>query len=117
MEDQLDEVQNILEAYTRASRQVVNLSKSSMVVSGAIWDEHKRRLADRLGVRLVTSHDRYLGLLAMAGRSRSVLFHNIRDRFCGRINGWNDKLLSQAGKGVLIKSVQQFLPTYAMSCF
>ncbi|KAL0461310.1 UNVERIFIED_CONTAM: putative mitochondrial protein [Sesamum latifolium] len=106
LEGQLDEIQNILEMYARALGQVVNFLKSSMVVSGAIWEEHKRMLGARLGVRLVTSHDRYLGLPAVAGRSRSVLFHNIRDRFWERINGWNGKLLSQAGKENLLKDLE-----------
>ncbi|KAL0409763.1 UNVERIFIED_CONTAM: putative mitochondrial protein [Sesamum radiatum] len=114
---QLDGIRSILRLYSEASGQEVNLSKSSIVISGAVRDEEKRRLASRLGVRLVEAHDRYLGLPAIAGRSRRALFHNIRDRFWGRINGWNSKLLSQAGKGVLIKSVLQSLPTYAMSCF
>ncbi|KAL0283357.1 UNVERIFIED_CONTAM: putative mitochondrial protein [Sesamum angustifolium] len=33
------------------------------------------------------------------------------------IVGWNASLLSQAGKGLLMKVVLQSLPTYAMSCF
>ncbi|KAL0433785.1 UNVERIFIED_CONTAM: putative mitochondrial protein [Sesamum latifolium] len=63
------------------------------------------------------AHDRYLGLPTVTGMSRKVLFQNIRDHSFTWINGWNSKLLSQAGKGVLIKSVLQSLPTYAMSCF
>ncbi|KAL0458863.1 UNVERIFIED_CONTAM: hypothetical protein Slati_0513500 [Sesamum latifolium] len=70
-----------------------------MVVSGAIGEQTKRVLAERLGVRLMSSHDCYLGLPAVAGRSRIALFQNIDDCFWSRINGWNNKLLSQAGKG------------------
>ncbi|KAL0326523.1 UNVERIFIED_CONTAM: hypothetical protein Sangu_1730300 [Sesamum angustifolium] len=114
---QIGEIQQILAVYERASEQVVNYLKSCMVVSWRIGEEVKRRLTCRLGVRLVSVHDRYLGLPAVVGRSRRVLFHNVLDRVWARIAVWNNKLLSQASKGVLIKCVLHSLPTYAMSCF
>ncbi|KAL0444326.1 UNVERIFIED_CONTAM: putative mitochondrial protein [Sesamum latifolium] len=114
---QIGAIRNILDRYATASGQEVNFSKSSMVIRGAIQQEEKLRLARQLGVRLEMARDRYLGLPVVSGKSRKVLFQNIRDRFFTRINGWNGKLLSQARKGGLIKSVLQSLPTYAMSCF
>jgi hypothetical protein len=39
-----------------------------------------------------------------------------KKRVWKRIQGWKEKLLSKAGKGVLIKTVAQAIPSYAMSC-
>ncbi|KAL0413983.1 UNVERIFIED_CONTAM: hypothetical protein Sradi_1600000 [Sesamum radiatum] len=114
---QLEEIRRILEWYGRASRQVVNFGKSCMVVSGRVHEGMKQLLAGVLDVGLVGSHEKYLGLPAMGGRSRGELFRGLRDRIWERVQGWSSKLLSQAGRGVLIKAVIQSLPTYVMSCF
>ncbi|KAL0343066.1 UNVERIFIED_CONTAM: hypothetical protein Sangu_1194000 [Sesamum angustifolium] len=49
--------------------------------------------------------------------SKRDLFATIRDRIWQKITGWNDKLLSQEGKEILIKAVLQAVPSYAMGCF
>ncbi|KAL0411812.1 UNVERIFIED_CONTAM: putative ribonuclease H protein [Sesamum latifolium] len=59
----------------------------------------------------------YLGLPSSASRSKKELFASVRDRVWHRINDWNEKILSQAGKEILIKAVIQAIPSYAMACF
>ncbi|KAL0336373.1 UNVERIFIED_CONTAM: hypothetical protein Sradi_4849200 [Sesamum radiatum] len=59
----------------------------------------------------------YLGHPSRVTRSKRALFDTIRDRVWIKITGWNEKLMSQAGKEVLIKSVNQAIPTYAIGCF
>ncbi|XP_073152303.1 uncharacterized mitochondrial protein AtMg00310-like [Henckelia pumila] len=45
------------------------------------------------------------------------VFAFVKEKACNRLNGWRHKLLSRAGKEVLLKAVIQVLPTYVMSVF
>jgi hypothetical protein len=53
----------------------------------------------------------------MIGRSKKAIFNYIKDRIWNRITSWSSKLLSQAGKEVLIKSMAQAIPSYCMGVF
>jgi hypothetical protein len=51
------------------------------------------------------------------GASKSKEFEYLKERIWQRIQGWKERLLSKAGKEIMIKAVAQAIPTYAMSCF
>ncbi|KAL0440154.1 UNVERIFIED_CONTAM: putative mitochondrial protein [Sesamum latifolium] len=71
----------------------------------------------RFSIKPENKMELYLGLPSRAARSKRELFAIILDRIWQKITGWNEKLLSQVGKEVLIKSAIQEVPTYAMGCF
>ncbi|GKA03165.1 hypothetical protein Tco_0675946 [Tanacetum coccineum] len=60
---------------------------------------------------------RYLGLPSVIGRNKNELFSFILDKVLHKMQGWKQKLLSQAGREILIKSVIQAIPSYAMQCY
>jgi hypothetical protein len=70
-----------------------------------------------LGIPRESRNERYLGLLVHIGAARSREFRYSKDKIWLRIQGWKEKLLSKAGKDILIKVVALAIPTYAMSCF
>ncbi|KAK4390204.1 putative mitochondrial protein [Sesamum angolense] len=80
-------------------------------------EEVCQSLAAELTIRRENKLELYLGLPTRVARSKRDLFATIRDRIWQKITGWNDKLLSQAGKEILIKAVLQAVPSYAMGCF
>lgn len=46
-----------------------------------------------------------------------MVFLALKDRLWKKLKGWNEKLLSRAGKEVLIKEVIQAIPTYLMGVY
>jgi hypothetical protein len=53
----------------------------------------------------------------MVRADRSDCFRHLIDQVSIRINGWKEKLLSSGGKEILIKSIAQAVPVYAMMVF
>ena len=51
------------------------------------------------------------------GRSKNNTFAHLKQRMANKVSRWKEKLLTHAGKEVLIKSVAQAVPSYTMSCF
>ncbi|KAK6157650.1 hypothetical protein DH2020_011898 [Rehmannia glutinosa] len=74
-------------------------------------------LGQQLGVPQVDQHDRYLGLPALIGKSKKVAFKAIQERVLQKLKGWKERMLSRAGKEILIKAIIQAIPTYVMCCF
>ena len=77
----------------------------------------KESIKNRLGVAEIKEYEKYLGLPVVVGRNKKVSLNYIKDRVWGKLQGWKEKLLSQAGKEVLLKAVVQAIPTFAMSYF
>ena len=65
----------------------------------------------------IKKYERYLGLSAVVGRRKKVILNYIKDRVWGKLQGWKEKILSQAGKEVLLNALVQVILTFAMSFF
>lgn len=66
-------------------------------------------MADHLGT--------YLGLPSAFHRGKGKDFKSLMDKVWSTLQGWKRNLFSVGGKEVLIKSVVQAIPMYAMGCF
>ncbi|XP_061999404.1 uncharacterized protein LOC133716758 [Rosa rugosa] len=108
---------NVIETYGRASGQLVNFDKSSVVFSKNVSSFMQEEVSNLMGVEVVASHERYLGLPTYVGRKKTSTFHYIKENLAKKLSCWQGKLLSGAGKDILIRVVAQALPSYAMSVF
>ena len=61
--------------------------------------------------------EKYLGLPSFMGRRKRASLAYIKNHICSKLQGWKEKLLSQAGREVLLKAMVQAIPAYSMSCF
>ena len=69
------------------------------------------------GVENIRQHEKYLGLPSLVGRSKRNTFQQLKEHLANKLSGLKEKLLSNAGKEVLIKAVAQAIPAHTMSCF
>ncbi|KAL0410935.1 UNVERIFIED_CONTAM: hypothetical protein Slati_3683200 [Sesamum latifolium] len=110
-------VRDILRLQGVASGQSINFDKSSIFFNRNISVGDREDLANILGVRIDISPTKYLGLPFLVGRNKRDIFNGIWEKVWQRVGGWQEKLLSQEGKDILIKSIIQAIPSYCMSVF
>jgi hypothetical protein len=110
-------LQQILSLYEDCSGQAINKDKSSVMFSKNARRADKQRLMCDLEITKEAHNEKYLGMPVYMGRSKERTFTYLKDRVWKRVQGWKEKLLSKAGKEILIKAVAQAIPSYAMSCF
>lgn len=110
-------LQNVLNLYESCSGQIVNKDKSSIMFSKNTSQADRKMVMEILDISTEARNEKYLGLPVYMGRSRAKTFAYLKERVWKKIQGWKEKLLSKAGKDILIKAVAQAIPTFAMSCF
>ncbi|XP_062008585.1 uncharacterized protein LOC133725376 [Rosa rugosa] len=116
-QEEFTHIQSVFSTYELASGQKVNYAKSSVVFSKKVCGGLQSLLSDSLGVKIVLKHEEYLGLPTYLGRNKTEPFAFIKERLSKKLVGWQGKILSGAGKDLLIRVVAQSLPTYTMNCF
>lgn len=69
------------------------------------------------GAEIIRQHEKYLGLPSLVGKSTCNTFRQLIEKLGTKLFGWKEKLLSNAGKEILIKLVAEIVLTYIMSVF
>jgi hypothetical protein len=93
-------LKEILALYEAQSEQMINKDKSSTFFSKGTRARTKRAVLNVMGIPRESENQR-----------------SMKVKIWRRIQGWKERLLSKAGKDILIKEVAHAIPTYAMPCF
>uniref|UniRef100_A0A803QQ56 Reverse transcriptase domain-containing protein n=1 Tax=Cannabis sativa TaxID=3483 RepID=A0A803QQ56_CANSA len=76
----------------------------------------KFEMASRQELQMnIATENFYLGLPSTMSRKKTTVLGYLKERFWKRLQSWEGKFLSRVGKEVLVKTVAQALPSYAMS--
>ncbi|GAU24354.1 hypothetical protein TSUD_49430 [Trifolium subterraneum] len=107
---EVTDLKHILDTYEAASGQAINYRKSSITYSRNTDATCRNIINNLLGVAESMGNEKYLGLPSIIGREKKSIFSFIQDRIWKKIQSWNSRSLSRAGKKVLIKAVVQAIP-------
>ncbi|KAM6569155.1 hypothetical protein CsatB_017140 [Cannabis sativa] len=100
--DEAHRVLELLHKFEEASGQKVNLNKSSVFFSSNTLDSVRSGILSTLHMHAADENSFYLGLPSMVGRNKNAAFGFLKENVRKRIQNWDSKLLSIAGKEVLL---------------
>ena len=115
--EECHKIQSLLYFYEVASGQMINKEKTMLFFSKNTNAQTQDAIKEDLNVPAIQHYKKYLGHPSFIGRKKKVCFTKVKERIWARMQSWKEKLLSQAGKEVMIKTVIQSIPTYSMSVF
>uniref|UniRef100_A0A803P502 Reverse transcriptase domain-containing protein n=1 Tax=Cannabis sativa TaxID=3483 RepID=A0A803P502_CANSA len=97
-------INRILHLYFQASGQSVNRDKSSILFSPNTSPDSQSQFRTSLLLNGEGFISKYLGVPHCIGRVKNSNFHYLIQKVSSKLNVWNEKLFSRAGKETLIKS-------------
>ena len=83
----------------------MNQAKTSLFFSSNTLGNIKEEIKNRFGAQVIKQHEKYLGLPSLVGRCKCNTFNEIKEKLGKKLVDWKEKMLSKAGKEVLIKAV------------
>nr|XP_048317959.1 uncharacterized protein LOC125418466 [Ziziphus jujuba var. spinosa] len=113
--EEVNEIKNCLNLYCKWSGQRINYAKSGRLFSKNTSAKVRMSIKALFGLSDILEDARYLGNPLFGNRKHSKDYEELKIKIEAKLQVWKSKLLSQAGKYTLIKSVVTALPLYAMS--
>ena len=91
--------------YEQALGQQLNKDKTALFFSRNTPHETQEDIKSHFGAKVIRQYETYLGLPSLVGRSKQNTFRALKEKLDNKLFEWKEKLLSQAGKEMLIKAV------------
>ncbi|KAF5469211.1 hypothetical protein F2P56_013300, partial [Juglans regia] len=104
-----------LTTYCQWSGQKINNSKSSIQFSNNSRQATKSAIRHILQFKTSSSKIKYLGVPLNSGSPMKSHLNDILVKIQDKLAGWKSKLLSQAGRTTLIRTVASTIPSYTMA--
>lgn len=108
---------NCITTYSSWSGHRINIAKSAVFFSKNCRLTSKNVVNAILNFAPIPARSKYLGIPLFFNRRKKDSFIELKDIIFAKVTGWKAKLLSQAARTTLIKSVANAIPTYIMSLF
>ena len=105
----------VLDNLCNFAGQKVNSGKSKILFHQML-QEGGRGICRKLGMNATNNLGRYLGFPILTEGRPGSAFHFVVERVQNKLAGWRTKLLSRAGKLVLVKSAATPIAKYYMQC-
>ncbi|KAJ0585981.1 putative RNA-directed DNA polymerase [Helianthus annuus] len=115
-ENNMKNLKRILRCFNLISGLKINPSKSQLFGVG-LEEEEITMMAETLGFKPGKFPFTYLGLKVGANMNRVNSWKEVIDTFNRRLSSWKAKLLSFAGRVILLKAVLGSLPNYYLSLY
>ena len=111
-----DAISEVLQTFCTTSGQKISNVKSRVFFSPTVPNSTRNGICHKLGVFMTSSLGKYLGFpIIHSGKTRND-FQFVVERVQAKLDGWKSKLLSPAGRLVLIKSAALPISDYVMQC-
>ena len=103
--DEWQQLLDILTQYEEASGQAINKQKTTIFFSKNTTPSVKEEIQNLFGAQVMTNCEKYLGLPMVRGKSKVNTFKDLQEQITKRVIRWKEKIISKAGREVLIKMV------------
>lgn len=110
-------LEECISKYMAWLRQKVNREKSSVDFSKNFQGQQIIPILEQLQLRRLPSKAKHLGLPLLIPQAKVAVALEIKERFIQKITGWKAKMLYQAGRTMLIKTVAGAIPSYLLSYY